>query len=139
MTSETVATQNSSFEEKKLRLFFSRLDVDNSGTITVFDLQRVLLNGDWTPFNLNTVQLLFNLFDRDRNGVIHYEEFIGLWRYIEDWKKIFATFDRDNSGYMSTGELMSAMKGFGMNISEGMLIKIVKKYNQKYPSDKKKH
>ncbi|CAG8481693.1 11651_t:CDS:1 [Acaulospora morrowiae] len=130
--------QNSEFTDKKLSLFFSHLDVNNSGTITTTELQRVLLNGDWTPFNLDTIQLLFDLFDQDRNGYIHYQEFVGLWRYIEDWKKIYAAFDQDNSGDISINELTLAMRNFGFNISEKILTKFVKKYKIKYSSGEKK-
>jgi peflin len=117
-----------SLSEQQLRAFFSHIDVDNSGTLTTTELQRVLLNGDWSPFNLDTIELLFSLFDRDRSGTINFNEFIGLWRYIEDWKRIFSAFDKDNNGTIEIPELTTAMKSFGFNISEQMLKKFVRKY-----------
>ncbi|RIA89603.1 hypothetical protein C1645_712584 [Glomus cerebriforme] len=114
--------------DQQLRAFFNRIDVDNSGTLTPTELQRVLLNGDWSPFNLNTIELLFSLFDHDRNDTINFNEFMGLWRYIEDWKRIFSTFDKDNNGTIEIPELVTAMKSFGFNISEQMLKKFVRKY-----------
>src|ERR1051325_10256136 len=117
-----------SLSEQQLRAFFSRIDVDNNGTLTKTELQRVLLNGDWSPFNLDTIELLFSLFDRDGNGTITFNEFMGLWRYIEDWKRIFSTFDKDNNGTIEIPELVTAMRSFGFNISEQMLRKFVRKY-----------
>ena len=117
-----------SLSEQQLRAFFSRIDVDNNGTLTKTELQRVLLNGDWSPFNLDTIVLLFSLFDRDGNGTINFNEFMGLWHYIEDWKRIFSTFDKDNNGTIEIPELITAMKSFGFNISEETLKKLVRKY-----------
>uniref|UniRef100_U9UMC9 EF-hand domain-containing protein n=1 Tax=Rhizophagus irregularis (strain DAOM 181602 / DAOM 197198 / MUCL 43194) TaxID=747089 RepID=U9UMC9_RHIID len=118
--------------DQQLQAFFSRIDVDNSGTLTPLELQRVLLNGDWSPFNLDTIELLFSLFDHDRNGTINFNEFIGLWRYIEEWKRLFTTFDKDNSGAIEIPELVNAMTSFGFNISEQMLKKFVRKYKITY-------
>lgn len=120
------------FSDKELRTLFSHIDRDNSGTINVLELQNVLLNGDWTPFNVDTIQLLLNIFDSDRSGTIHYEEFLGLWRYIEDWKRIFVAFDKDNSGNIDVHELSLAMRNFGINISESTLSRIVRRYKVKY-------
>ncbi|CAG8567391.1 1013_t:CDS:1 [Diversispora eburnea] len=117
--------------DQELHTFFSHIDLDNSGTINAIELQRVLLNGDWTPFNTDTIQLLLNLFDTNRNGTIHFEEFLGLWRYIEDWKRIFAAFDKDNSGNIDINELSLAMNNFGLNISEEMLSRFIKRYKIK--------
>src|SRR5271154_5449890 len=101
------------FSEQQLRALFSNIDVDNNGTLTPTELQRVLLNGDWSPFNLDTIELLFSIFDHDRNGTINFNEFVGLWHYIEDWKRVFSTFDQDNSGTIEILELITAMKSFG--------------------------
>ncbi|CAI2163330.1 20101_t:CDS:1 [Funneliformis geosporum] len=114
--------------EQQLTTFFKHIDVDNNGTLSPKELQRVLLNGDWSAFNLDTIELLFSLFDSDKTGTIHFNEFVGLWRYIEDWKRIFSAFDADNSGTIEIPELITAMKNFGFNISEQMLKKFVKKY-----------
>src|SRR6266540_4147661 len=102
---------------QQLQAFFRHIDVDNNGTLTPPELQRALLNGDWSAFNLDTIELLFSLFDHDRNGTIQFHEFVGLWRYIEDWKRVFTTFDKDNSGSIEIPELITAMRNFGFNIS----------------------
>ncbi|OLY79691.1 Programmed cell death protein 6 [Smittium mucronatum] len=86
-----------------------------------------LVIGDWTPFSIDTVRLMMTMFDRDMSGTIDFQEFAGLWRYIEDWKKCFRTFDRDNSGSIDRSELLSALTAFGFRISQQVVDILVKK------------
>ncbi|KAF7341450.1 putative hydrolase [Mycena venus] len=60
-----------------------------SGTITAQELERALINGDWTLFDLDKVKLLTTIFDTDRSGTIGFNEFASLWKYIKDWQNIF--------------------------------------------------
>ncbi|KAJ7288820.1 hypothetical protein C8J57DRAFT_1643051 [Mycena rebaudengoi] len=54
--------------------WFSSVDTDRSGAITTPELERALINGDWTPFDLDTVKLLMTIFDTDRSGTIGFNE-----------------------------------------------------------------
>ena len=45
---------------------FQAVDQDGSGAITVNELQRALMHGDWTPFNEETCRLMIGMFDKDR-------------------------------------------------------------------------
>jgi Ca2+-binding EF-hand superfamily protein len=87
-----------------------------------------LINGDWTPFDLDTVKLLMTIFDNDRNGTISFNEFAGLWKYIKDWQNVFRHFDRDRSGSIDGGELRDALGQFGFNLSPPLLDLVQKKY-----------
>ena len=60
---------------------------------------------------------MFNIFDVDHSGTINFNEFVGLWKYIEDWKNCFRSFDRDNSSTIDSNELMDALRRFGYNLS----------------------
>lgn len=40
------------------------VDADRSGKITADELQRALLNGNWTPFNRETCRLMIGMFDK---------------------------------------------------------------------------
>ncbi|KAF7372046.1 Programmed cell death protein 6 [Mycena venus] len=60
-----------------------------SGTITAQELERALINGDWTPFDLDKVKLPTTIFDTDRSGMIGFNEFTSLWKYIKDLQNIF--------------------------------------------------
>ncbi|CAG8748345.1 5722_t:CDS:2, partial [Funneliformis mosseae] len=90
---------------------------------------------DWSPFNMETVRLMMNMFDTDNNGTITFPEFAGLWRYIEDWKKCFQTFDADGSGTINFAELKNALRTFGYNLSDNFINLLIKKYD-KYGGNK---
>ncbi|KAK9763196.1 Programmed cell death protein 6, variant 2 [Basidiobolus ranarum] len=102
---------------------------DKSGDITADELQMALTNGNWTPFNIETVRLMINLFDRDHNGTINYQEFAGLWRYIEDWQRCFLGFDKDHSGYIDAQELQEALRAFGYNLTPQFISLLIRKYD----------
>jgi len=111
--------------------WFSAVDTDRSGAITAPELERALINGDWTPFDLDTVKLLMGIFDTDRNGTIGFSEFAGLWKYIKDWQNVFRHFDRDRSGSIDGSELQGALTQFGYNLSPQLLIQLQRKYDVK--------
>jgi len=94
----------------------------------VTELERALINGDWTPFDLDTVKLLMGIFDTDRSGTIGFPEFSGLWKYIKDWQNVFKHFDRDHSGSIDQQELGEALRQFGYTLSPQLLHAVEKKY-----------
>ncbi|KAI1300998.1 Alpha-1 3/1 6-mannosyltransferase alg-2 [Mortierella claussenii] len=113
-----------------LKDWFDAVDTDHSGSLSCEELQKALMNGDgWTPFNVETVRMMMNMFDRDGNGSISFNEFIGLWNYIEKWKTCFQTYDLDGSGTIDAMELQKALRGFGYNISEAIVALIMTKYD----------
>ncbi|KAF8160377.1 hypothetical protein K438DRAFT_311338 [Mycena galopus ATCC 62051] len=109
--------------------WFQSVDMDRSGSITAEELQRALINGDWTPFDLDTVKLLMTIFDTDRSGTITFAEFAGLWKYIKDWQGVFRHFDRDRSGSIEQNELRDALAQFGFNLSPNLLMLVERKYD----------
>ena len=104
-------------------------------------VERALINGDWSPFDLDTVKLLMNIFDTDRSGTIGFNEFSGLWKYIKDWQGVFRHFDRDNSGSIDGGELSEALRQFGYNLSPQLLVLLERKYGayHLHPSPSTRH
>jgi hypothetical protein len=48
--------------------WFSAVDTDRSGQLSVDELQRALVNGDWSPFNIETVRTMVNMFDTGKLG-----------------------------------------------------------------------
>jgi Ca2+-binding EF-hand superfamily protein len=113
----------------KLWSWFIAVDVDHSGSISASELQRALINGDWTHFDLDTVKLLMGLFDTDRTGDIDFNEFSGLWKYIEDWQHVFRRFDKDGSGSIDGNELRSALNQFGFKLPPQLLALLLAKYS----------
>ncbi|KAE9406768.1 EF-hand [Gymnopus androsaceus JB14] len=108
--------------------YFTGVDTDRSGSITANELQQALVNGNWTKFDLDTVKMLMSIFDVDRSGTINYNEFAGLWKYIQDWQGVFRHFDRDQSGTIEGHELAEALRSFGYNLSPQLLRLIEQKY-----------
>ncbi|KAF9931338.1 Programmed cell death protein 6 [Mortierella antarctica] len=117
--------------EANLRYWFDAVDSDRSGHLSTEELQRALVNGDWTPFNIETVRLMMNMFDTDNSGLINFAEFAGLWKYIEDWRGCFQAFDQDKSGYIDFNELKTAMQSFRYNLSDNFLKLIIKKFDKR--------
>lgn len=115
--------------DPQLWSWFSTVDTDRSGHISVHELQKALINGDWTPFDLDTVKLLMSIFDTDRSGTIGFNEFSGLWKYIKDWQNVYRHFDRDRSGSIDGQELHQALQQFGYNLSPQLLRLIEAKYD----------
>jgi len=117
--------------DPQLWAWFSAVDVDRSGHISPLELQRALINGDWSTFDLDTVKLLMNIFDTDRSGTIGFNEFTGLWKYIKDWQGVFHHFDRDRSGTIEGNELQAALSQFGYRLSPMLLTLLQRKYDVK--------
>ncbi|EJF60685.1 EF-hand [Dichomitus squalens LYAD-421 SS1] len=114
--------------DPQLWSWFSAVDTDRSGHITVHELQKALINGDWSPFDLDTVKLLMSIFDTDRSGTIGFNEFSGLWKYIKDWQNVYRHFDRDQSGSIDANELRQALHQFGYSLSPQLLHLVEAKY-----------
>jgi len=114
--------------DPQLWRWFSAVDTDRSNHISVTELQGALKNGNWSPFDLDTVKLLMSMFDTDRSGTIGFNEFAGLWKYIKDWQGVYQHFDRDRSGSIDGAELQAALKEFGYNLSPQLLNLVEKKY-----------
>lgn len=49
--------------DQQLWSWFKAVDTDNSGHLSADELQKALINGDWSPFNIETVRLMVNMFD----------------------------------------------------------------------------
>ncbi|KAI8808156.1 hypothetical protein BJ742DRAFT_709943 [Cladochytrium replicatum] len=112
-------------DPNQLRQWYAAVDVNNDHRITATELQKALLNGNWSEFQPSTVKLLLNTFDRDRNGSLTYEEFEALWRYLKEWQKVFDKFDVDRSGTISQDELRHALQAFGFSVQNPQTLSAV--------------
>jgi len=97
--------------------WFQTVDEDRSGHINADELQRALVNNNWSHFNKETCRLMIGMFDKDRSGTIDVYEFVLLWKYIQDWKNCFDGFDKDRSGSIDQAELSQAFASFGYRLS----------------------
>ena len=65
--------------------WFQAVDTDKSGHITASELQRALVNGNWSHFSEEACRMMIEMFDRpieDRSGTINIYEFRDLYNYI---------------------------------------------------------
>ncbi|EPQ30608.1 uncharacterized protein PFL1_02132 [Pseudozyma flocculosa PF-1] len=120
--------------DPQLWQWFVSVDRDQSGHINPTELSQALINGDWTPFDQDTVKMLMTVFDVDRSGQICFNEFAGLWKYIKDWQEVFRRFDSDRSGSIDQGELANALSSFGYRLSPNLLRILSQKYIDNTPS-----
>ncbi|KAK3836270.1 MAG: hypothetical protein J3R72DRAFT_202615 [Linnemannia gamsii] len=104
--------------QSSVRAWFDAADTDHSGTLSCEELQRALMNGDWTPLNVETVRVMMEMFDGDNDGTISFNEFKGLWNHIEKWKHCFQPYDHDSSGTIDAMEFQKALQGFSYNLSK---------------------
>ncbi|XP_013777757.1 peflin-like isoform X2 [Limulus polyphemus] len=110
--------------------WFNAVDQDRSGHISSLELQRALLNGDWSPFNEETCRLMVGMFDRDRTNTIDIHEFVSLWNCIQQWKQCFERFDRNRSGSIDALEFHEALTTFGYRLSMNFSNLVVSKLNR---------
>jgi len=115
--------------DPRLWQLFSMVDADRSGSIDVHELQNVLVNGNYTKFDLDTVKMLMNMFDVDRNGLINFQEFCALWDYLAQWQEAFRRFDTDHSGTIEGHEMYGALQNFGYPLSRNLMMMLERKYS----------
>lgn len=115
-------------DDSFLSKVFQQVDKDRSNAINATELQSCLSNGTWEPFNAETVRLMINMFDRNHKGQLNFEEFKQLWRYIEDWRKCFISFDQDKSNNINKDELKTALTTFGYQLSDSFYDLLLSKF-----------
>ncbi|OKL56894.1 hypothetical protein UA08_08044 [Talaromyces atroroseus] len=96
---------------------FRAANVSRTGALTEAELGSALVNGDYSAFDPNTVKTMVRMFDRNGNGVIGFDEFVSLWRFLAAWREIFDRFDEDRSGRISFDEFEKALVAFGYRLS----------------------
>uniref|UniRef100_A0A183BHY5 Programmed cell death protein 6 n=1 Tax=Globodera pallida TaxID=36090 RepID=A0A183BHY5_GLOPA len=118
--------------QPNLQQIFQTVDRNRSGQISAHELQRALSNGTWKPFNPETCRMMISMFDNNHDGGINLQEFQSLWTYINDWTRVFRTFDRDNSGNIDKGELMNALTQFGYRLSGPFYDMLMRKFDRSH-------
>ncbi|XP_022258374.1 programmed cell death protein 6-like isoform X2 [Limulus polyphemus] len=110
--------------------WFKAVDQEGNGSISASELQRALMNGNWSPFNEETCRLMIGMFDQNHTGTIEIHEFALLWNYIQQWKQCFDSFDRDRSGNIDAQELHQALHTFGYRISMNFCKLVMTKFDR---------
>jgi len=97
--------------------WFCTVDTDRSGKISCTELQQALSNG-FEKFNMQTVQLLMNLFDSSNSGQMVFDDFRKVFDFISQWSRIFQQYDSDRSGAINFNEIKTALTNFGYRLSD---------------------
>ncbi|PVD32386.1 hypothetical protein C0Q70_07820 [Pomacea canaliculata] len=109
--------------------WFQAVDQDRSGRITANELQRALVNANWSQFNPETCRLMIGMFDRDMSGTIDINEFQSLWHYIQQWRSTFERYDSNRSGSIEAAELHTVYQQMGYNISPQFVQTVLYKFD----------
>ncbi|XP_005111860.1 peflin [Aplysia californica] len=115
--------------DPQVQQWFMSVDGDRSGRITADELQRALVNTNWTQFNQETCRLMIGMFDKDFSGTIDLYEFQALWHYIQQWRQTFDRFDTNKSGSIEGHELQQAYQTMGYNVSPQFVQTVVVKFD----------
>lgn len=115
-----VIAENLPAEEiQGLKQMFANMDTDGSGSITYEELKEGLARLG-SKLSETEVKALMEAADQDGSGSIDYIEFITatMHRYRlerdDQLYKAFQYFDKDNSGFITTDELETAMRDYGI-------------------------
>uniref|UniRef100_A0A7S1R9Q7 Non-specific serine/threonine protein kinase n=1 Tax=Alexandrium catenella TaxID=2925 RepID=A0A7S1R9Q7_ALECA len=109
----------SAYEHEQLRAIFRRVDVDNSGSLTLEDIRSALQHAPDSPScDRAWIEEVARKLDSERKGVIDYTEFMAavMDPGIEDRPELaraaFNTFDLDGDGALSKSELDYILEDF---------------------------
>ncbi|WOG98234.1 hypothetical protein DCAR_0417575 [Daucus carota subsp. sativus] len=114
-----IAESLSEEEIAGLKQMFKMIDTDNSGQITLEELQKGL---EKVGANLMESEIndLLESADLDNSGTIDYTEFVAAMLHLNKAQKedhmyaAFSYFDKDGSGYITSDELQNACGQFGL-------------------------
>ena len=116
-------------EIRRLGKRFRKLDLDNSGTLSVEEFMS-LPELQKNPLVKRVIEIL----DEDGNGEVDFKEFIqGVSQFsvkgdkTSKLKFAFKIYDIDNDGYISNGELFQFLKMISSNLKDAQLQQIVDK------------
>jgi len=69
------------------------------------------------------------MYDSDKTGTIDLQEFQQLFNYINQWKAIFESHDRDRSGRIEESEMAQAFQQMGFRFTPNFVQNLLVKYD----------
>lgn len=109
--------------------WFEAVDEDGSGVIDAHELSSALSNADGSQFSFEACQMMIGMFDADRVGQININEFGALFDFINQWKAMFESLDRDQTGMIDEHEFAEALGKLGYRFSPQFVSNLVVKYS----------
>ena len=113
----------------QLQTWFKAVDTDNSGQITSQELQKALVNGNYSSFSVDACRMMIDMYDRNCSGSIDLDEFQHLFDSINEWKSIFEGYDKDKSRTIEHSELCDAFQQMGYGLSSDFVQDLLVKYS----------
>jgi len=111
--------------------WFSAVDTDRSGQISAQELQRALVNGNWSHFSEEACRMMIDMYDKNASGSIDVNEFQLLFSAINQWKGVFQGYDKDKSGTIEQSELSQAFQQMGYRFTPTFVQNLLAKYDSR--------
>merc|ERR1711879_1047243 len=115
--------------DPQLQQWFNAVDSDRSGQIDAKELQRALVNGNWSNFSEEACRMMIDLYDQNNSGTIDINEFQRLFGAINQWKQTFESFDHDRSGRIEQNEFNQALQQMGYRFTPQFVGNLLAKYD----------
>ncbi|XP_040207250.1 calpain-13-like isoform X2 [Rana temporaria] len=85
-------------------------------------------NPNGFKFTIDGSRGLLASMDHAGRGALEIENFCRLWRYLTQFKDIFADIDSNRCGFLNSGELRKAVNRTGLNISKDLLNRMIARF-----------
>ncbi|CAF0764636.1 unnamed protein product [Rotaria sordida] len=116
---------------KDLRDAFDLFDRDKSGTISLSELEQVLIALNFKPTD-SLVRKVMKEMDIDGNGSVEFDEFVKVMKNVyerkftdDEMRRVFKCFDIDGSGYVTADELHEILKRLNRDISKNQIREVI--------------
>lgn len=116
-------------QNPQIAQWFNAVDQDRSGQIDGKELQKALVNGNWSNFSEEACRMMIDMFNASGTGQLNITEFGALFNYINQWKALFESIDRDRSGFIEQNELMQAFQQMGYRFSPTFIQNLLTKFD----------
>merc|ERR1711994_1030835 len=117
--------------DPSVQQWFSAVDTDRSGQISAQELQRALVNGNWSHFSEEACRMMIDMYDKNASGSIDVNEFQQLFNAINQWKGVFQGYDKDKSGTIEQSELTQAFQQMGYRFTPTFVQNLLAKYDSR--------
>ena len=135
-----ISTKN---DLNKLKQFFNQLDVDNSGTLTIEEVENAFREID-IGITEDELKQIWEGLDFHKDGQVNYSEFLAAMvssYNFQKEEKLWSVFNlfkegNKNKNYITYESMYNAAKALNLNINESEIKKCFEKYNEEIDFEK---
>ena len=135
-----ISTEN---DLNKLKQFFNQLDVDNSGTLTIEEVEKAFKEID-IGITEEELKQIWEGLDFHKDGQVNYSEFLAAMvssYNFQKEEKLWSVFNlfkegNKNKNYITYESMYNAAKALNLNINESEIKKCFEKYNEEIDFEK---